>query len=190
MKAETINLRIEGTRRLIMHSARLADPLDPISKSLARLTSKKMKTEADHEAISKTEWFGGLWLDRGVPCVPAEALMAAFVGAARSRRRGPQASAGLMVADHAELKYDGPRDLEELWDSAPFRLRVPVRVGNARPMRTRPVFDAWGIEFVASYLPTLLNRDEIVETFAIAGFTKALGDWRPQNGTFSVTVVD
>jgi hypothetical protein len=41
---------------------------------------------ADHEAISRTEWFGGLWLDGGEPCLPAEALMATFVGAASSLR--------------------------------------------------------------------------------------------------------
>jgi hypothetical protein len=148
-----------------------------------------MKTEADHEAISKVEWFGSLWLDDGLPCIPAEALMSAFVGAARSRRRGPQASAGLVVEAHAKLEYDGPRDLDALWDDQRFTLRVPVRVGNARTMRTRPVFDDWSIQFEASYLPSLLNRDEISETYAIAGFTKALGDWRPQNGTFSVTTI-
>lgn len=189
MNAESITLRLEGTRRLIMHAGRLSDPLDPVTKNLAKLTSKRMKTEADHELIGKAEWFGGLWLDAGEPCVTAEALMATFVGAARSRRRGPQASAGLIVGRHARLEYDGPRQPEALWELERFRLRVPVRVGSARMVRTRPCFDDWSVEFTASYLPTLLNRDEVIETFAIAGFTKALGDWRPQNGTFSVTVV-
>jgi hypothetical protein len=189
MMGENINLRIVGTRRLLMHAGRLADPLDPVAKALAKLTSKKMKTEADHEAIGRTEFFGGLWLDGGEPCVPAEALMATFVGAARTRRRGPQASAGLVVAANATLDYDGPRDPDALWADPKFRLRVPVRVGSARTMRTRPCFDEWSAEFTATYLPTLLNRDEVVETFAIAGFIKALGDWRPQNGTFSIEEV-
>lgn len=190
MMSEKIRLRIDGSRRLIMHASRLADPLDPVAKNLARLTGKKMKTAADHEAISRVEWFGGLWLDQGEPCVPAEAVMATFVRAARDRRRGPQASAGLIVGSHAGLVYDGPRDLDELWESGRFSLRVPVRVGSARPMRTRPVFPDWSIQFEAEFLPTLLNRDEVIETFMIAGFTKGLGDWRPQNGTFTVSVLD
>ena len=47
MKAEEIKLKITGTRRLIMHAGRLADPLDPITKNLAKLTAKRAKTEAD-----------------------------------------------------------------------------------------------------------------------------------------------
>ena len=60
MKAESIRLRLVGTQRLIMHCGRLADPLDPISKDLARLALKKPKTEADHEQIGCVEWNGGL----------------------------------------------------------------------------------------------------------------------------------
>jgi hypothetical protein len=191
MKSEKIKLRIIGTRRLIMHAGRLADPLDAVAKDLARLTSKRLKTEADHEAISRVEWHGGLWLDGGSPCLPAEALMATFVSAAKTRRRGAQAGAGLVIERNALIEYDGPRDMDALWKIESFRLRVPVRVGlNARTMRTRPCFNDWRAEFTASYLPTLLNRDEVAETFSIAGFTKAIGDWRPQNGTFSVEFIE
>ena len=45
MDIETIRFRITGQKRLIMHCGRLADPLDPITKDLARLTSKSPKTE-------------------------------------------------------------------------------------------------------------------------------------------------
>ncbi|MCK1288964.1 hypothetical protein IVB41_34230 [Bradyrhizobium sp. 44] len=190
MQAEEIKLKLVGTRRLIMHAGRLADPLDPITKNLTKLTLKKPKTEADHQAISKAEWFGGLWLHQGKPCVPAEALTAVFVNAARTRSRGPEASAGLIVGSHAPLQYEGPTDPKELWEDERFRLRVPVRVkrGN-RTMRTRPCFDDWSVEFTASYLPTLINRDEVLDIYAVGGFMKALGDWRPQNGTFSVEEV-
>jgi hypothetical protein len=191
MNSEKIKLRITGTRRLIMHSGRLADPLDAVAKDLARLTSKRMKTESDHEAISRVEWHGGLWLDGGAPCLPAEALMATFVSAAKTRRRGAQAGAGMMIERNAKLEYDGPEDMDALWEIKTFRLRVPVRVGaNARTMRTRPCFHNWSAEFTVAYLPTLLNGDEVVETFAVAGFTKGIGDWRPQNGTFSVKLIE
>lgn len=190
MSFENIKLRITGTRRLLMHSGRLADPLDEVAKGLAKLTSKRLKTEADHEAISRAEWHGSLWLDGGMPCLPAEALMATFVKAAKDRKRGAQARAGLVVADNARLEYDGPRDMDELWKLPEFRLRVPVRIGaNSRTMRTRPAFQDWSAEFTVMYMPSLLNRDEVVETYVTAGFTQAVGDWRPQNGTFSVEVV-
>lgn len=190
MKAESIHLKITGTKRLIMHCGRLADPLDPITKDLARLTSKRLKTEADHEEISRVEWFGGLWLHNGKPCIPAEALMATFVEAARSRKRGPQAEAGLVVEQHAALHYAGSTDMDELWKDEEFRLRVGVSVHGSRTMRTRPVFADWSTEFTAFFLPTLLNRDEVYETYVIGGFLKGLGDWRPQNGTYAVEIFE
>ncbi len=190
MKVEQIVIRIIGRKRLIMHSSRLADPLDPVAKELKRVTGKKAKTESDHELISKVEWNGGLWLDGGLPCIPCEALMGTFVQAAKLVRRGPQATAGLVVAAHAPLDYDGPRDMDRLWLDERFRLRVPVRVGNAKTMRTRAVFDDWSATFAVQYLPSLLNRDEVREIYELAGYARGLGDWRPQNGTFTVQILD
>jgi hypothetical protein len=188
MKAETIDLRFVGTRRILMHNGRLADPLDPASKALSRLTSKKAKTEADHIEISRVEWFGSLWLDRGRPCVPAEALMASFVAAAKLSKRATEARAGLVVAENAILDYEGPRDLDELWEDTRFRLRTGVRVHGSRTMRTRPRFDDWSLTFTAHFLPTLLDRDEVIRIYQTAGFVRGIGDWRPQNGSFEVEV--
>jgi hypothetical protein len=39
-------------------------------------------------------------------------------------------------------------------------------------------------------LPTLLDRDEVYDTYMLAGFTRGLGDWRPQNGTFEAEIVE
>jgi hypothetical protein len=189
MNAEMIRMRLAGTRPLLMHSAKLADPLDPASRQLARLTAKRPKTEADHAEIARVEWFGGLWLAGGAPCIPPEALEATFLSAARSRRRGKAALAGILIEEPAPLLYEGPQDLDELWSDETFRLRVPVRIGPARTMRTRPRFPAWSVEFDVKYLPTLLNRSEVRETFVISGFTCALGDWRPRYGTFSAVEV-
>jgi hypothetical protein len=184
MDSESIMLKLVGTKRLLMHSGRLADPLDPASKALARLTSKKLRTEADHAEIARVEWHGSLWLDGGRPCVPSEALMATFVAAARSRKRGPAARAGLVVEQNAILDYD----MDVLWEDPAFRLRTSVRIRGSRTMRTRPSFADWRVEFVAHYLPTLIDRDEVVELYRIAGFTQGLGDWRPVNGTFEVAL--
>jgi hypothetical protein len=189
MQAETIDLRLVGTKRLLMHNGRLADPLDLASKALAQITSKKMKTEADHVEISRVEWNGSLWLDQGRPCIPSEALMATFVAAAKLTKRAPQARAGLVVEENAVLEYDGPRDLDELWDDPSFRLRTGVRVHGSRTMRTRPRFDDWSVTFTAHFLPTLLDRNEVVRIYQTAGFVRGIGDWRPQNGTFEVEVL-
>ena len=138
MESESIRFRLIGTKRLLMHAGRLADPLDPASRALARLTGKRMKTISDHEEIARTEWNGSLWLHGGRPCIPSEALMASFVAAAKTRKRGDEARAGLLVEENAILQYDGPNDLDELWLDPSFRLRTGVRVSGARSMRSRP----------------------------------------------------
>jgi hypothetical protein len=189
MDCETIRLKLTGTKRLLMHNGQLADPLAAASRALARLTGKRNKTLADHEEIGRVEWNGGLWLDSGRPCIPAEALMSSFTGAAKLSKRGDEARAGMVVEANAILAYDGPQNLDELWLDERFRLRAGVRVRSARTMRTRPKFDDWSVEFTANYLPSLLDKSFVFETWQTAGFVRGIGDWRPVNGTYEVTFI-
>lgn len=190
MNAETIKVRFIGDRPLLMHSGRLADPLDDVVGDLAKITGKRSKTRSDHEEIARIEWHGGLWLSDSRPCIPAEAVEACFINAARARKKAKQARAGLMVMGPSLLNYDGPRDLDRLWKNQAFRLRHAVRIGTARTMRTRPRFETWSADVVATFLPTLLDRAETLEIFKIAGFQEGLGDWRPRYGRFSVELLE
>lgn len=132
MSVERLRVRLTGERPLLMHSSRLADPLDPVKIDLDRLTKKRDKTIADHEQIAKVEWHGGLWLLDGRPCIPSEAIESAFVAAARTRRKGKQAKAGFACVGSPPLQYDGPRDLASLWDDKAYRLRFAVNVNDAK----------------------------------------------------------
>lgn len=189
MSTQTLRVRLRGDRPLLMHSARLADPLDPIKIELDRLTCKRDKTTADHEQISKVEWHGGLWLQDGKPCIPAEAIESAFVAAARTRRKGPQAKAGFLCSISPFLEYEGPTDLVSLWNDKAFRFRFPVSVNGSKVMRTRARFPVWQVTAEVEFLPSLLNRNDVLEIFEIAGFRQGLGDWRPKFGKFSVTPI-
>jgi hypothetical protein len=185
MNPENINLKFIGVSPLLMHNGRLADPLDPNTMALAAVTGKRKKTRADHERIAELEWYGGLWLDGLRPCLPCEAIEATFTDGAQTRNKGPTARAGLVVNTPALLHYEGPDSLEDLWADEKFRLRTGVRVRNARTMRTRPRFPTWSAQVTASFLPTLLDRAEVVEFFRIAG-SLGVGDWRPRYGKFIV----
>jgi len=189
MSAETLRIRLTGERPLLMHSARLADPLDPITVELARLTGKRDKTTADHEQVSKVEWHGGLWLRDNKPCIPSEAIEATFIAAAKTRRKGRQAKAGFLCNVSPLLEYEGPADLASLWNDKAFRFRFPVSVNNSKVMRTRARFPTWHVTAEVEFLPSLLNRNDVLEIFEIAGFREGLGDWRPKFGKFSVTPI-
>jgi hypothetical protein len=184
MPIEKIRMRLQGVRPLLMHSSRLADPLDAAAIDLARAAAKRAKTRADHEAIARIEWHGGLWARDGLPCIPGEAIEAAFVAAARSVRKTRQAQIGFFCCESPLLAYPGPRSIEQLWADPAFRLRYPVRVHNARTIRTRPRFPEWSVVVEAEYVPTALSREEIIELFQLAGFREGLGDWRPRFGRF------
>jgi hypothetical protein len=186
---QPIRIALTGERALLMHSARTVDPLDPVTRELGRLTSKRMKTLADHEQIARVEWHGGLWLNQGRPCIPPEAIEAAFVEGAKTRNKGKAAQAGFICKGPALLEYDGPQDVDTLWTDERFRFRCPVRIGNARTIRTRPMFRAWRAEIEAEFLGSLLSREMVVEFFQVSGACKGIGDWRPKFGRFRVDVL-
>jgi hypothetical protein len=190
MSIEQIRVRLTGQRPLLMHSSRLADPLDPIAIELGRLTKKRDKTQADHEQIAKVEWHGGLWLLGGKPCIPCEAIESAFIAAAKTRRKGQAAKAGFSCTVSPPLQYDGPTNITPLWQDEAFRFRFPVNVYDAKVMRTRPRFNAWHVDVDAEFLPSLINPNDVVEILEIAGLREGLGDWRPKFGRFSVTKLE
>ena len=104
--------------------------------------------------------------------------------AAKKRRAGGSARAGLIVERHSPLVYDGPSDLDELWLDARFSLRVPVQVQGRRVMRTRARFPEWTIDVVVSYLPHIIDLQQLLDDLVIAGDQIGMGDWRPRFGRF------
>lgn len=186
MSYASLRLTLTGEAPLVMSNGQLADPLHPLTKLLRSFSTKRHKTDADHEKMAEIEFLGGLWLDSGRPCLMGEAIEAAFVEAARRRRLGRTARAGLICPANAPLRYDGPTEPEELWQRPEFRLRVPVRVQSHRVMRTRPMFSGWSATVELHYLPSLLNRREVIEIMRLAGEQIGLGGWRPRFGRFTV----
>jgi hypothetical protein len=186
---ERISLRLTGVRPLLMHNGALADPLDERAIGLASFTSKRSKTRADQEMIAELEWYASLWLHDARPCLPEHVLESVFVDGAKFKRKGRAAAAGLEVIAPAMISYDGPRDLAAMWKDPEFRKRTGVRVRDARTIRTRPRFPEWSAEFTAAYLPSVLDRDEVIAFYRISGALVGVGDWRPKFGKFTVEVL-
>ncbi|MEM1097148.1 MAG: hypothetical protein AAGH92_00025 [Planctomycetota bacterium] len=170
-----------------MHSSRLADPLDETTKAMAKITSKRSKTMADHEKLAELEWRGSLYLDADERVViPSEVLEAVIVAGAKKMKKGPAAKAGVFVLDHARLDYEGPDSVAELWREERFRLRAAVAVNGRRVMRTRPKFEGWVADIHVQYVPELVGLDTIEEFLIAAGVQVGVGDWRPRYGRFTV----
>lgn len=184
---KSLKFKITGVAPLLMHNGQTADPLNPHSKSIAEITSKKKKVESDYLEMAKREWYAGLYLWNGEPCIPSEAIEAALVKGAMKEKSGPAAKAGMIVENHAKLLYRGPRKPDELWLDEKFRLRCPAKVGTGRVIRTRPRFEGWSADIVVMFLPSLLDQKDIRSFLVTAGEQIGLLDWRPRFGRFVVS---
>jgi hypothetical protein len=186
MAYQSLKFRITGVSPLLLHSGALVDPMNHFAQEMRKISTKREKTDAELEQLSRLEWYGGLYLHEGKPCLPGEVLEAALTEGAKRTKRGRQAQAGIVCRANYPLIYDGPTELEALWQDPAFRLTVGVRVQRNRVMRTRPRFPKWACEFELQYDAHLLNASQIRDIVQRVGRDIGIGDWRPRFGRFEV----
>ena len=184
-------LDITGTAPLLMHNARLADPLDPAAKALKRASSKRTKTDDDHALVAEAEFRGGLYIDPDIgPFIPGENVAAALVEGAKLNKLGVKVKRGVLIrTDINPLGYVGPRTADGLWADEQFRHRASVKVGTSRVVRTRPVFAKWAVSVDGTLDESQIDLTELQQIAENAGAFIGLGDWRPRFGRFEAKVV-
>lgn len=192
---KTISFSIRSVAPLLMHNARLIDPMNPLVKAIKKLTDKKTKkTEVDIEEIARLEFTGGLYLDgTGAPAIPEECIEAMIRDGAKKTRKGKDVQSGILCQNKEgggcfPLVYEGPKTVDELWGDGhtEYVSMVPVKVGQARIMRCRPIFRSWELTFSLDYLPSVVNKSNIEEWLVTAGQICGIGDRRPRYGRFEV----
>lgn len=185
-----LQVKITGISPLLMHSDRFANPLDPATKAHKELTGKRKKTDADHEAIAKSEWLGSLYHDAEVgPYIPGQNLDATLQEAAKLQKLGKKFKQAVMVLeDQVPLIYTGPRDPEALFAAGFLDVRG-VKVSMAKLMRCRPKFNQWSAEFTVAFNEDVLNVEEVVKAINDAGSLVGVCDYRPRFGKFRAELV-
>lgn len=183
-------LTLTATAPLLMHNSRLANPIDPATKALKAATSKRVKTDEDHEEIAHLEFLGSLYTDSEFgPYVPGQNIERCLVDGAKLSKNGVRVTRGVFIkTDVNPLAYNGPRNAEELWADENFRHLASVKVGTSRMMRCRPVFREWRTEADGVLDTAVLNVAELAAITDAAGAMIGLGDWRPRFGRFTATV--
>ena len=163
MSIEHISLRLTGVGPMLMRNSRLGDPLDFYAKALAAVTSKRLKTEADHLRISELEFHGSLYLHHGAPCLPQNMIKSVCVDGAKKSNMGETTKAAFRAEGAALLQFEGPKTAAELWADERFRYRAVVRIRSRGTLtvRTRPIFDGWSAVVQGTFLPSLLDRKDI-----------------------------
>jgi hypothetical protein len=175
-----------------MHNGRLVDPLDPIVKKIREVSEKARKTDEDYHEIGHLEWLGGMYYDPSIgPFIPAPNLQKSIVEGARLTKSGKKIERGVFIETIAiPVRYDGTRDVEEMWDSRQFIHRSPVKIGMNRVMRTRPIFAEWRLEAIGQYDNAVINFSDLAKSIENAGNMIGLGDYRPVYGRYNSKVED
>jgi hypothetical protein len=187
-----LRLTCTGTRPLLMHNVRLASPLDPYAKRLKALNAKKDKTDEDRLEIARVEFEGGLyWAEQIGPYISAGMLRRSLVAGGRLIKAGKKIERGVVVTDYMlPLIYDGPRDIDGLWNGGESRyidIR-PVTINRSKVDRCRPIFRDWIVEAELVADPQVIEFDELSRVAELAGQMEGLGDYRELYGRFSVTI--
>lgn len=187
---DTIRVKLTGTRPLLMHSDRFANPLDPMTKAHKELTKKRTKTDQDHEDIAKSEWRGSLYYDEDKgPVLPEHVLFGAIHEGAKKSKLGKQFLPGVeLMEGEYPLEYDGPRDIEGLWNKGFYDCRSVV-VSRARLMRYRPMFRKWSVTIDVAFNPELVSKSQLVKAIRDSGEQCGIGDYRPKFGRFTSEVL-
>lgn len=188
MEQATLKLRLIGTRPLLMHNGQLADPTNPNTRAIKPVAKKREKTEADFEQLKKLEWIGGLYRDsEGRISLTEDMVLGAAIEGAKKVKKGKQMKAGLFSPKtHFPLEFKGPKDVLELYETGNFCDYRSVVIGQARTMRARPRFAEWSASIELVVETGVVNPNDVVEAFELAGRFIGLGDFRPRFGRFEV----
>jgi hypothetical protein len=183
-------IRMVGTHALLMHNSRLSNPIDPFTRRLAEVTSKRKKTEEDHVEIAQREWDGSLYYDPDAGIhIPGQNVERALLDSARMDKLGKTIQRGVFITDDKiRLVYPGPQDLTVLRKDENFRLMASVKVGMSRTMRCRPIFQEWSLEADGFLDEEQLDLADLQRIAVRSGRLIGLGDWRPRYGRFEATI--
>ena len=171
-KPVKIKCKIKNIRPMLQH--RFPEEDNPDGKS-----GRKTKIlPAKEEAIK------GLYKnEKGMCCVPSRHIKAA------------------MIKSASNFKLEGKLTYKDLIKGGIFiePTLIPIKpqkwivdrqpeVVNrgSRVMRARPLFEKWEVEFVIYVVDDRARIDEVKNILEYAGLYKAIGDRRPEFGTFEV----
>lgn len=185
-----IKVKITGTSPLLMHADTFANPLHPMTKAHKELTSKRKKTDEDHEAIARSEFISSCyWNESGGFHIPGQNLDACLINAAKLQKLGVKFKQGVQVLeDELSLKEKLPATPAALWDDGGYTDARGVKVGTAKIIRYRPLIRTWNTEATVVFNPDVVNEGEVKKALEDAGALIGLGDYRPRFGRFKVEI--
>lgn len=194
-----LRIKLVGTRPLIMHNGRLANPLDPYAQAVAKIAKKRNKTTEDYAEQARIEARGGMYeTEDGVLGLPTENVWKAIHEAAKAYKLGKDVERALRYApDVLPITVDGGTHdcddyLKSMGNGHKDRLYyVPVGVSQRKVMRARPrIATGWEWEGVFTLSTDILEVPKLEPVLERAGKYVGLCERRPTYGTFEASVLE
>lgn len=190
---KSLKYRIEGIATLLMHSDVAANPLNHFAKAQKEITSKRKKTDEDHERLAKLDFLASLYYSETKGYyMPANCIDATFLSSAKMFKLGVTWKQAAFVENdanfifpHAELN---PDDLY-LIENGLYRDMRTVKVGMAKTVRCRPAFNVWSFEAAVIIDESKMNERQVDQIVENAGKYVGICDYRPRFGRFNVTKI-
>lgn len=192
-----VDYRLTGDGPMIVKNVQMANPLNKFSKALKSVSSKRVKTDADHIEMGRIEFLGSLHMHEELgPVLPGACVVAAINAAARKTKEGQLAKCAVFAAapGYFRLEYDGVRDPEAMFaDESPrptpgaegFRFTSLVTRQKARVVSVRPIYHDWYADVSLMYEDSIINFAQLDRWIQKAGTMCGLCEWRPTHGRFT-----
>ncbi len=186
MAWKKVSYKLTSDCPMLCHNGQSADPLNPWAKALSQITTKRKKTDADHEEMARIGFYSSLYMGKDGPVIPTENIEALVINGAKKSREGMVAKSGVFADGDMRLEYEGPRTADEMWKMDEFKFSAMVRVGTGKVARMRPIFREWSGVVTLNYDDSMVNVSRLDDWMHATGTQVGLGDWRPKYGRFSV----
>jgi hypothetical protein len=176
---------LTGTTGLVLNNIRLADPEDPVVIERKQITGKRQMTSEDRERAEFLQWNGSLYEEAGQIIFPVVNVLRSVQSIAAAFRDKTRVERGVSSAGAVSvpLQYNGPSDLQKLYEDPRFRFRTMVN-GNpssgkkAMVPSLRPVFPEWRIELGLIVFNDVLGWDQFAKYVELAGSGEGIGNAR------------
>jgi hypothetical protein len=187
---KTVKFTIESISPMLMHSDRTANPLNPHTKALKAITGKRKKTDDDHYEIAKLEFIASCYFNSRWH-IPAANFEAMLLASAKHFKLGTTIKQALLVPDDAEFIFsDSKLKPEDLFRIDEYVDQRTVKVGTAKTIRTRPIFNSYKVKFTCWLDTDKMNLEQLQQIVENAGKYVGLGDYRPRYGRFEVVKME
>lgn len=185
---KTVKISIKSSGPMLMHSDRTANPLNSHAKALKAITGKRKKTDDDHFEIAKLEFNASCYHNGKNWYIPSANFEAMLLASAKHFKLGTTIKQALLVPDDATFEFDDDKmKPEDLFNIDEYVDQRTVKIGQAKTVRTRPIFNNWKSTFVCWLDTDKMNIEQLLQIIENSGKYVGLGDYRPRFGKFTIT---